>query len=98
MTSQHTIPQELADIRQSIDNIDSALILLVAERFKLTGRVGKLKAEHQLPATDPGREALQFERIKQLATGANLDPAFAEDLLKFIIAEVIKHHKAAQAE
>ena len=84
---------ELGSIRQSIDNIDAALIHLLAERFKFTQQVGRLKATHGLPPADPERELLQIQRLRGLAEEARLDPAFAEKFLNFIIAEVIHHHE-----
>ncbi len=84
---------ELQSIRQSIDNIDAALVHMLAERFKHTQRVGYLKASAGMPAADPGREQVQVERLRGLAADAHLDPAFAEKFLNFIIAEVIHHHE-----
>ena len=84
---------ELGSIRQSIDNIDAALIHLLAERFKFTQQVGRLKAAHGLPPADPERELLQIRRLRGLAEEARLDPAFAEKFLNFILAEVIHHHE-----
>ncbi|MCW2841946.1 MAG: chorismate mutase [Aeromicrobium sp.] len=88
-----TTRSELEEIRASIDNIDAALIHVLAERFKYTKRVGKLKAEHDLPPSDPSREERQITRLKALALEADLDPAFAEKFLNFIVAEVIRHHE-----
>ncbi len=85
---------ELAQMRSSIDNIDAALVHILAERFKCTKRVGRLKAEHNLPPADPEREARQIARLRALAIDADLDPAFAEKFLNFIISEVIRHHEA----
>jgi chorismate mutase len=82
----------LRSIRQSIDNIDAAVIHMLAERFKFTQQVGALKAEHGLPPADPEREQEQILRLRALAEESHLDPAFAEKLLTFIIAEVIHHH------
>jgi chorismate mutase len=84
---------ELARLRDSIDNIDAAVVHLLAERFKATQQVGHLKAAHQLPPADPAREARQIARLRALAEEAKLDPAFAEKFLNFIIAEVIRHHE-----
>jgi chorismate mutase len=84
---------ELAELRQSIDNIDAALVHVLAERFKATQRVGRLKAERGLPASDPEREARQIARLRSLALEANLDPAFAEKWFNFVVAEVIHHHE-----
>ncbi|MFI9821257.1 chorismate mutase [Streptomyces sp. NPDC052013] len=84
---------ELARLRASIDNIDAAVVHMLAERFKCTQQVGRLKAEHRLPPADPAREARQITRLRALAENAKLDPAFAEKFLNFIIAEVIRHHE-----
>lgn len=87
-----SVTAELEEIRSSIDNIDAALVHLLAERFKCTKRVGRLKAEHTLPPADPEREARQIARLRSKALEADLDPAFAEKFLTFIIDEVIRHH------
>ena len=94
MTGTEDVRAELDDMRSSIDNIDAALVHLLAERFKCTQRVGRLKATHDLPASDPDREARQIERLRSLAVESDLDPAFAEKFLTFIIDEVIRHHEA----
>ncbi|GLW54989.1 MULTISPECIES: chorismate mutase [Kitasatospora] len=89
---------ELTRLRESIDNIDAAVVHMLAERFKATQQVGRLKAEHQLPPADPARERRQIDRLRALALSANLDPVFAEKFLNFIIAEVIRHHEAIAKE
>ncbi len=86
--------EELLALRASIDNLDAAVIHLLAERFKCTQKVGALKAAHGMPASDPGREQRQIERLHRLAADADLDPVFAERFLTFVIDEVIRHHKA----
>ncbi|THG29543.1 chorismate mutase [Naasia lichenicola] len=85
---------ELLDLRQSIDNVDAALVHLLAERFRFTQKVGELKAVHGLPASDPDRERQQTKRLRDLAESAKLDPAFAEKWFNFVVAEVIHHHEA----
>ncbi len=82
--------------RESIDNIDAALVFLLAERFKVTKKVGAYKATAALPPADPAREATQIARLRSLAGEAKLDPEFSEKFLRFIIDEVIRHHEAAK--
>ena len=86
----------LKEHRDSIDRLDAILVYTLGERFKHTQAVGKLKAEHHLPPSDPTREAAQIARLEELATRANLDPEFAKSFLNFIIQEVIQHHKKHQ--
>jgi chorismate mutase len=88
---------ELLRLRDSIDNIDAALVHMLAERFKCTKAVGELKAAKGLPAADPGREAQQIARLRNLAQAAKLDPDFAEKFLNFIVTEVIRHHEAIRS-
>ena len=86
----------LKDHRDAIDRLDAILVYTLAERFKQTQAVGRLKAEHDLPASDTAREARQMARLEQLAKEADLDPDLAKKFLTFIISEVIRHHEKLQ--
>lgn len=86
----------LANHRDSIDRLDAILVYTLGERFKHTQAVGRLKAEHSLPPSDPAREERQIERLEWLAKEADLDPEFAKKFLNFIISEVIRHHERMQ--
>jgi chorismate mutase len=96
--TEPNVMKQLSAYRQSIDNIDAALIHMLAERFRCTKAVGVLKATHDLPPADPAREEYQIARLRQLARDADLDPDFAEKFLNFIIREVIRHHEAIAAD
>jgi chorismate mutase len=99
MTDKAVTPAQdpvLAGYRSSIDNIDAALIHMLAERFRITKAVGAYKAEMKLPPSDPAREERQIARMRALAEQAHLDPEFSEKFLRFIIQEVIRHHEQAQ--
>ena len=87
------LPIELIEARKTIDNIDAALIHILAERFRCTKTVGHIKAVHDLPPEDPVREARQVKRMRSLAEEAGLDPDFAEKFLSFMVREVIRHHE-----
>lgn len=97
-TTEPAILEELLSIRSSIDNIDATLVYLLAERFKCTQKVGRLKAKYHLPPSDPKREEAQIKRLHSLSRDADLDPTFAEKFLNFVIEEVIQHHKAISEE
>jgi chorismate mutase len=86
----------LAAYRKSIDNIDAALIHMLAERFRITQAVGEHKARAALPPADPDREAKQIARLRALASDADLDPEFSEKFIRFVIDEVIRHHERAR--
>ena len=93
-----TPAERLERLRSSIDNIDAALVHMLAERFRCTQEVGRLKAENDMPASDPGRESRQIARLRRLAEEAHLDPEFAEKWFNFVVAEVIRHHQNFAAE
>lgn len=85
--------EQLTAIRRSIDNIDAAVVHMLAERFKFTQQVGRLKAASGMPASDPDRERVQIARLREIAEESRLDPEFAEKFLNFLVAEVIHHHE-----
>jgi chorismate mutase len=101
MTEGHVpdpeVAAQLSAYRRTIDNIDAALVHMLAERFKATQAVGHLKAAHDLPPADPERERVQIARLRALAEEAHLDPAFAEKWFNFVVAEVIHHHEQIAA-
>jgi len=87
---------KLASFRKSIDNIDAALIHMLAERFRITKEVGEYKAREAMPPADPKREEQQIRRLRALAIEADLDPEFSEKFIRFVIDEVIRHHRRAR--
>lgn len=89
---------QLDTLRSSIDNIDAALVHMLAERFRCTQQVGELKAQHGMPSSDPARESRQIARLRALAADAKLDPEFAEKWFNFVVAEVIQHHQSIAAD
>ena len=96
MSTKADSDAKLDELRASIDNIDAALVAILAERFKVTRKVGAYKAAEGLPAADPEREAHQIARLRELAKAADLDPQFTEKFLQFIITEVIRLHEQMQ--
>ena len=95
--AENQLPSELLEARKTIDNIDAALIHILAERFRCTQKVGVIKAVHELPPADPAREQVQIARLRTLAAESGLDPDFAEKSLNFMVKEVIRHHEDIKA-
>ena len=91
MTDTH--PAALTELRQQIDELDDAVIALLAQRFQATDQVGHLKVEHQLAAQDTGREAAQRARLSALARAHNLPVEIAEDYLALIVGHVVQRHR-----
>ena len=85
--------ETLSEFRRSIDNIDAALIYMLAERFKITQKIGIYKKTKRMPPADPDREKEQIARLRVLAKAAELEPEFAEKFLNFIVTEVIRNHE-----
>lgn len=83
----------LDEYRRSIDNIDAALVFLLAERFRITEKVGFYKKENGLPAEDSGREERQERRLSELAASAGLDPELAVQFFRQISSEVKRKHQ-----
>ena len=95
--AENQLPSELIEARKTIDNIDAALIHILAERFRCTQKVGVIKALHELPPADPAREQVQIARLRALAAESGLDPDFDEKFLNFMVKEVIRHHEDIKA-
>jgi chorismate mutase len=99
MTDDHeAFAGDLAELRRSIDNLDAAMVHLLAERFRCTHAIGELKARHGLVSQDPGREAAQLKRLRTLAAQSGLDPDFTQKLHALVVREVIANHEAVKSE
>ena len=79
---------KIAALRQSIDNVDTAIVSLLAERFKYTSQVGVLKARAGFAPAD-----YQIERLHRIAVDAGLDPDIAEMYREFVVTEAKRRHK-----
>lgn len=99
MTDDHQeFAGDLAKLRRSVDNLDAAMVHLLAERFRCTHAIGELKARHGLVSRDPRREAAQLKRLRALAAQSGLDPEFTQKLHALVVREVVINHEAAKFE
>ncbi|BBE73430.1 chorismate mutase [Oharaeibacter diazotrophicus] len=84
---------ELSRIRAEIDAVDERLIALLADRFRLTRAIGRLKVDNDIASVDPAREKIQIARIRRLAGAAGLDEDLAETVLRTVIGQVVVDHE-----
>lgn len=89
----HAAVKQIEALRSTIDNIDAAVIHLLAERFKATSRVGVLKAQAGFAPADLQREEQQIERLRSIARDAGLDMQIAEMYKQFVVEEAKKRHQ-----
>ncbi len=97
-TAEQAAPEDLWRLRRSIDNIDTALVAMLAERFRVTREVGQLKARHRLDAVDVAREEAKVARLRENAARAGLDEDFAEEFIRRVMAEVVRQHRIIAGE
>ncbi len=90
--------KELAECRKSIDNIDSALLFMLAERFRITEKIGRIKKEQHLPAEDREREKQQLDRLNKLSEEVHLNKDFIRSFFKLITTEVKRNHECIRKE
>jgi chorismate mutase len=99
MTDDHRgLAADLAELRHSIDNLDAAMVHLLAERFRCTHAIGELKARHGLASQDPERESAQLSRLRDLAARSGLDQDFVQKFHTFVVREVINRHEALRGK
>lgn len=81
-------------LRDEIDRIDRELIRLVADRLQSSVEIARIKAARGLEMRSPDREAELIAEASRDAVAVGIDPRFAEELMKLVLA----HSRAAQRE
>lgn len=84
---------ELQSLRAEVDDVDAKIVGLLASRFHITSKIGKLKAIHALDAMDPQREAVQEARFRELAEHNGLNADLVAHIFRSIIDEVVRNHR-----
>ncbi len=79
--------EKLTRLREEIDDIDSQLVDLLAQRLRVTAKVGTLKSEVGMPIYAPEREASLLNSRKQQAMAAGLAPELIEDVLRRLMRD-----------
>lgn len=84
---------QLDAYRRSIDDVDAALVRLLAERFRITQEIGVYKVANGMPPVDLVRQHQQIDGLRELAASEGLDPEFCEKFVRFVMDEVIRNHR-----
>ena len=88
--NKHTTSEELHQLRSQIDEMDSSLINLLAERFKLCREIGKFKKEHNMTILQSERYNEMLEKCAQQANACGIDAKFAARILEIIHEESVR--------
>lgn len=78
---------ELTALRDQIDEVDKALLDLLAKRLHLVAEVGEVKSRHGLPVYVPEREAAMLASRRQEAENLGVPPDLIEDVLRRVMRE-----------
>lgn len=79
--------QQLASLREDIDELDTQLVELLAKRNKITTRVGQIKAQAGMPVYVPEREKALIASRRQQAESLGVSADLTEDLLRRVMRE-----------
>lgn len=83
----------LQHCRNTIDNLDRALLSILAERFRCTEQIGHYKARHHLPEHDEERQKEQLLQWKRIAQSSGLPVHIAESTYHCLVSHVQERHK-----
>ena len=80
--------REIEHLRENIDEIDDEIV-----RFRITEKVGQLKAAAGFAALDAAREERQLARMSGLAVDCGLSPTIAHAYRDFVVTASKKRHE-----
>lgn len=78
---------ELTALRDQIDDVDKALLNLLAKRLELVAKVGEVKSRFGLPIYVPEREASMLASRRAEAEAIGVPPDLIEDVLRRVMRE-----------
>lgn len=78
---------ELAVLRDQIDEVDQELVALFARRLKLVAGVGEVKSRQGVPIYAPDRETIMLAKRRAEAQAQGVPPDLIEDVLRRFMRE-----------
>ena len=78
---------ELKEIREHLDRLDTAIVLLLAERQSLVPHVAEYKVKHNIQRYQAEREEEILNKKTELGEKYNLRKEFIKDIFERIIEE-----------
>lgn len=79
--------KQLIGLRDSIDDIDTQIVNLLAKRRAVTTQVGVLKSQVGMPIFDPTREDQLIKKRREQAEKLDLSPELIEDVIRRLIRD-----------
>lgn len=83
----------LSELRAQIDEVDQAMLDLLARRLDLVSQVGEVKGKHGLPIYAPDREQIMIAARRAQAVQKGVPPDLIEDVLRRCMREAYAHEK-----
>lgn len=80
-------PAELVALRSRIDDLDRQLLVILAERLAVCHDVARIKESRDLPIIQPRRVRDVVTSRRQEAIDLGVDPDFAEQVMRVVLAE-----------
>jgi chorismate mutase len=82
--------ENLTELRQQIDLIDTELLTILAKRMRVSREIGQYKKEHAMPVLQTGRYDEILDRRVKSAKEMDMDAAFIKTILEAIHEESIR--------
>ena len=77
---------KLEDLRRKIDQTDTQIVKLIAERLRIAEEIGKSKREHGNQIEDRERERAVLNHVKAMAQQENVSPEDVESVYRQIVS------------
>jgi len=83
------VAEDLAQLRQQIDDLDDQVLTILAKRFEVVKRVAAYKKEHKLPVVQEDRMAGVVTRLATVHKSAEMTPEFISKLYRLIMNQAV---------
>lgn len=96
-TEDAALSARIAALRAQVDEVDDALVELLAARATVVGALWNAKQEAGVDVKDPEREAAVFARLRAAAAASGLEPSAVYEVFRGIVGVPLSAELAAKA-